>query len=423
MYSLGETAGKAIQTSDQNPGLNTYTPDRPMAITLDQIDHQLTEWQNRLDRVNQNLLDLHGLYSYQRLAGVSGIPAVPLSGTTRQQVLPALEDLDNLFQHVGLLADVVHKAASLRQQMPRLLGAEAKLQEIEKLLTSASINLPIVAIPLTERSLLSAAETAQTIEPEALLAIMVNAFDRARTVVLNVDRAWSDLEPRLLKLEQELNPLRGRVETTDLDRHFSQIRQQIDSDPLGADGQFDQTLRPMIDAVKQRVYLEETARDRLHQGIQAAQALMAQIHGLHHQLVIAVAERQEKVTVNVIPAPPQEQLFALKDWLDRLIDRQAAVTAVAVGLDRWMTQGRSLYTQLEGALQANLQPVATRRELRGRLVALQAKALARGWVEDQALVEMAARAKTLLYSRPTPLEEAQDLVSGYERQLNQQSRV
>ena len=59
-----------------------------------------------------------------------------------------------------------------------------------------------------------------------------------------------------------------------------------------------------------------------------------------------------------------------------------------------------------------------RQELRGRLEALQAKAAAKGKIEDETLTDIAQQAKKLLYSRPTPLAQAANLVEQYEKRLN-----
>jgi hypothetical protein len=40
--------------------------------------------------------------------------------------------------------------------------------------------------------------------------------------------------------------------------------------------------------------------------------------------------------------------------------------------------------------------------------------------EDATLTELAKEAKQLLYTRPTPLEKAAELVSQYEKRLNSQ---
>jgi predicted nucleic acid-binding Zn-ribbon protein len=397
-----------------------------MAPTLDSIDQQLTQWRDRLDCVNQNLIDLHGLYTYQRLSGTSGIPQAPLTGITLAQVVPALADLDELFQHVGLLADVINRATHLRQTMPRLLGIDAHLQEIDQLLSGESIQMPLINIPIANRSLLSNTTSCQTIAPEDLLQAMVNAFDRARTVVMAVEQAWSHLEPKLLALDQEILSLRPHLtksELSHLEQTLQTLRHSIDSDPLAADRQFEQTLRPQLDAIRQKIAQEAGLRDRLQQSLVQSKSLMAKIQDTNKHLQSIAQERQEKVTTSLSPAPAPEEITALQDWLDRLIDRQAAVSAVSVGIDRWLTQGHHLLSRLEQALQDNRQALDSRRELRGRLSALQAKAVARGWVEDAALVDLATQAKQMLYSRPTPLDEAQACLKRYERQLNQQNSL
>jgi hypothetical protein len=392
-----------------------------MAPTLESIDTQLTQWRDRLDRVNQNLLDFHSLYTYQRLSGTGGIPAADLTGITLTQVVPALTDLDQLFQHVDLLTDIIHRARSQRQNLPRLFGQETHLQEIHDLLNGPSINLPPINIPLAQRSLLSDTSTYQNIAPETLLQAMVEAFDRARTVVMAVEQAWSLLEPKLLALDQELLTLRPHLTNTEQQSFAAtlhSLRLQIDSDPLTADRQFEQTLRPQLDAIHQKIAQQAGQRDRLQQSLRQGKTLMAQIQAIHSQLAIIDQERQEKVTLSLPPAPAPEEITALQDWLDRLIDRQTEVAAVSIGIDRWSAQGQNLLARLETALRDNHQALDRRKELRGRLEALQAKAVARGWVEDAALVEIATIAKRMLYSRPTPLDEAQTHLERYERHLN-----
>jgi hypothetical protein len=64
-------------------------------------------------------------------------------------------------------------------------------------------------------------------------------------------------------------------------------------------------------------------------------------------------------------------------------------------------------------------PIDTRQELRGRLDALTAKALAKGKAEEPVLTDLATQAREVLYSSPTDLDLAIDLVRQYERGLNQ----
>ena len=64
-------------------------------------------------------------------------------------------------------------------------------------------------------------------------------------------------------------------------------------------------------------------------------------------------------------------------------------------------------------LNANLAPVNLRRELRGRLDALKAKATQLKVVEKPKLSQLSGEAEVLLYNRPTDLKRAEELVQQY----------
>jgi hypothetical protein len=91
-----------------------------------------------------------------------------------------------------------------------------------------------------------------------------------------------------------------------------------------------------------------------------------------------------------------------------------------VGLTNWTNKLQVYTNSARSALTANRLPLDTRRELRGRLDALKAKALAKHKAEDPILAEVAAQARQVLYTSPTDLNLAIDLVQQYERRLNQQ---
>ncbi len=120
--------------------------------------------------------------------------SIELTGVTLSRVSPALLVMNELFQHFDLLTSTVNKAMQLRALIPRFLGSQAKIQEIQDLLTKPSIHLSVTQIPLAQRGLLSAAQTTNAIAPQELLELMITAFDTAKKVVLAVDEVWSRLE-------------------------------------------------------------------------------------------------------------------------------------------------------------------------------------------------------------------------------------
>lgn len=401
---------------------------------LDRIDQQLAQWQQHLDLVSQNLLDLYDLSTYQRLVGAVGFPKTSLNGTTQQQVLPALAALTDVFRDFDLLTQTIQKAIALRKQLPRWLGTDDQLQEIDRLLNTSSIILPSVQIPLAQRNLLSATETCDRRTPNQLLATMVKAFDRARDVVLAVDAAWSQWEPNLLQWGAELRSIQQQSiamdisipELTHLEAELRQMQHQIDSDPLGAKAIGENWVQAIA---KIKTRLEQAAAQQIHlrDRLQYARDRLAHLKQFQIQATAAVTEFHTKIlepTV-VLPALNEDTIEVLAKWLERLQTKaaeevsDAARNAVGIGLGNWLKQAESAIEIAESAIGTSQHQLQLRQELRGRLDALKAKALAKGKAEDLELSELATRAKQLLYSRPTPMNQALELVTAYERQLNE----
>jgi len=400
-------------------------------ITIEHVDQLLKDWKQNVNLVSQNLIDLQDLPTYQQLSGAPGVLNIHLIGVTAAQVTPALETINDLFQQFDLLVKPIEQANYLRKQMSRFLGAEKALQEIETLLTGASIQLSVVQTPFAHRDLLTAAETTTTIAPAQLLSMMTQRFQAARDVVLAVDAAWLTLDSMLINAETEMRSLQQSAdlinqgslrELVQAHHVIAALHDRIQTDPLGVKLEFEQTIQPLIararNAVQQGVQQQGQVRERLT----IAHTLFSQLQALHQQNLVAFAESQEKVVDHSLlqnPTAP-EHLAALSQWLTRLEAKstEGLVSPVLIGLENWMTQLRSSLAAEKRAYSANLKPLETRRELRGRLDALKAKALARGLSEDATLVELAAQAKQLLYTRPTPLDAAIAVVSHYEKRLN-----
>lgn len=399
-------------------------------MTLEEIDQLLADWRKKVNLVSQNLMDLHDLPTYQRLAGVPGFPKAELVGVTQARVTPALEAMNELFEHFDLLVNTVNKATALRSSLPRFLGSE-QIREIEQLLTGPSIQLPASQTPLAHRGLLSAAQTANSMTPEQLLRVMTNAFQVAKNAVLAVDEAWSRLEPILGGAEAEIISVQKWADSLGVGsfselsaarQKIASLRDSIESDPLGVKADFDQEIQPLIARVKntldQLVKQQTEIRDNIDRGYD----LLKQLVELHQQAEAAFAESREKVVDHsTLQTPiPQEQIDALRQWLTRLETKfaEGLLNPVRVGLENWTAKVKEYIAAEEKACIANKAPLQTRTELRGRLDALKAKALARGLIEDSVLSELAEQAHQLLYTRPTPLDKAAELVSQYEKRLN-----
>lgn len=400
-------------------------------MTLEQIDQLLADWRKKIDLVGQNLMDLNSLPTYQRLSGVSGFPKVKLTGITQARVTPALAAMSDLFQDFDLLLNTIDQAVQLRKQVPRFLGSEQKVHEIEQLLTGRSIQLPAVQTPLAQRGLLTAAETTNAITPEQLLAVMTNAFQVAKDVILSVDEAWSRLEPTLVNAEAETLSLQtladslGQSSLSELivaRQAIASLGISIESDPLGVSADFDKEIKPRIEQVKTTLAQLVKQQTQIRNDLAIAHNLLTQLAELHRQAETAFTESREKVVDHSTLQTPlaQEQLDALSQWLTKLETKfaEGLLNPVRVGLGNWNAKAQEYRAVEERAWTANKAPLETRQELRGRLDALKAKALARGLAEDATLSELAENAKQLLYTRPTALDKAAELVCQYEKRLN-----
>ena len=410
-----------------------------MVITLnsnkqvipEQIDQLLADWKTRLDLASQNMLALQGLTIYQRLAGEAGFPNAQLTETTAIQVSAALDAMNQVFQYFDLLLATISRAAALHRQVPRFLGSDQKLQAVEELLIGQSIQLSVIQVPLAQRSLLSAAETTCTVTPDNLLAMMTLTFETARDTILAIDVAWSHLELTLSQVEAEIQALRQQANTlggnnlTDLraiQQAIAPLRDRVTTDPLGVKDEFEQQIQPLIERVKDSLNQVLQQHNQIQNGLAIAHTLLQNLTELNQQTHTAYAESLEKVTDHsgLQPSLSADHLDALCQWLSRLETRfaEGLVSPIQVGLENWTAKVKAAIAIEQCAVTANRRPLETRRELRGRLEALKAKALARGRAEDPILADLSAQAKQILYTRPTDLAKAIELVTQYEKHMN-----
>lgn len=398
-----------------------------MSVEIDQL---IADWKNKVNIASQNLLQLQELPPYQRLCGSFGFPPVKLTGITQTRVTPALEAMNDLFQYFDLLVQTVDKAIKLRQQSPRFLSIP-KMSEIRQLLTGASIELPGVQTPLAQRELLTGAETTNKISPAQLLQMMENAFSIARDAVLAVDDAWTHLDGMLGDAEAQIFSLQNLAISLNQDCQseliqaasaIASFRRTTEQDPLGTTMVFQEDVQPILAQVKATLEQRIKQHNQIREKIAIAHNLLQQLKEIHSLAIAAFAECQDKVLDHsiLIPPLPDEQIEALRQWLMKLETKLAEglVNPIIVGLDNWTIKAREYIASEQQAYAVNNAPLQTRRELRGRLDALQAKALARQLIEDPILTELGLQAKQLLYSRPTPLNKAAELISLYEKRLN-----
>jgi hypothetical protein len=402
-----------------------------MGLTLAQIDRMLTDWQRKADIANQNLLDLSDLPAYQRLSGM-GNPPSNVTGITQQQASMALTAIDRLFEDSEIFNQQIERAKKMRRELPALFINDSQLREIEHIFMGMSIELPSIQTPLADRDLLSVNQQVRSISLAMLLDKMMLAFAIARDTFVAVDSAWTELESKLITIYQSWIELQKLVQQLQISppsslitiqTNFTNLQLEIDRDPLGINRTLIQDLIPLIDTARSELTTLDRQRQQLQSDLEIANRDLQQLNRLNRDAIAAYTDSQSKIShsLQLISPLPVEEIAELEQWLARLVAKfgSGTISAVRVGLTNWQHKVRAYLSVVESALAANRLPLDNRQELRGRLDALAAKALAKGKAEDPVLTALCIQARELLYASPTDLNLAIDLVREYERCLNQ----
>ncbi len=405
-------------------------------MKLQEIDSALAEWNNRLAAIANNLLELQADSTYQLLTGSGGTAKLQLTGTTASRVEPSLGAMLTIFQHFGLLHEVIARAGQVRASLPALFGGEAKALKIRRLLGERTIRLPSLDLPLDQKTLLSGVQRAECFSPEELLQIMSRTFVAARDAVLTVDAAWKqmalaveDADRKLARFGVQsgtqswaLGP-RAAAEWKSASALLEELRAKVGSDPFGATQDFEAQLLPVLGRLADLA----AQADALHQQMREAQVQLELLGTTFREAQEAMAEARTKIVGGdrVPLLAPVEKQAELRVWLERLEKRlgEGLLDAVKVGLRNWWASLDSCLAQNRESHAASRGMCDLRAELRGRLEALRAKARIFGLAEDGQVTALAAQAEALLYARPTDLEVATAAVRAYEQRVSGSRRV
>jgi hypothetical protein len=361
-------------------------------MTLDDLDRQLTAWKARVETAAHGLVDLRAMPTWEMLTGGHDGRKVELSGVTAERIGPSITALEQVWQDFGALSSALDRAMALRKQMPRFSGIPQRIQEIEALLSGL----------------------------DPLLGRMNKAFIGGRDGLLEIDTAWKTLDAKMSVVMAFLDARRGETAASvpELRRAIEVLRPRVMSDPLGVAAEFEKRIDAAFARIRADIEKLEYLRKNYRPELARTRELLAVLGSLREQNDRVFAEYREKIAgwrAPEFPLPPQ-RIGDLSAQLTRL--EKSGGDGACLELEMCGNEIRHLIAEEERTLNQNRAPLDFRRELRGRLAALKAKAHARGSAEDPTLVRLAQRANDLLYGRPTPIEEASGLVSQYEARLN-----
>jgi hypothetical protein len=403
------------------------------AMSLEEIDRLLVAWRANLAMSSQNLLALDDLATYKRLTGEDGAPPPALTGVSGQRVPPALAEIATLFDNLQVLTGIIDKASKLREAIPKLFATEHSRSNIDQLLNGNSIQLPSIQTPLAQRGLLSQSDVPAAISPSYLLDKMTRTFEAAKAVVLEVDAAWTRLQPDLEAMCTEANTLsqmatslgaRSLPELMAVQARIVSLHNAIESDPLGTSANVKRELTPMLEAARARVNALAADRDRMRASLADATRLIAAIR--QAQLKGAETLRlynQQIASTGTMSAPLSETAPGeLLAWLNTLeaTFNGGMMRPTEVGLTRWKAAADAALLAAQTLLRDAGDPVEALAELRGRFAAQRSRAQSSaGAASDPTFLKLETITAALLDVEPVDLSRATAAVEAYERRLRE----
>jgi len=291
------------------------------------------------------------------------------------------------------------------------------------------IKLPPTVVPLEQRGLLTAAELNKTVSSTRLLEAMATAFDQANQLVFKLKTTWATLNVDVIKLNDELAALKrdaadfGIVSIQELaqaEQALEAAKKSIYSDPLSASANILADVKPVLEACRLRLNHVKALKAQVTSQMAEAEQALEQLRTAHAASLQAVEERQAKVTIDhedQLTMPLTDAVVPqLEQWLARLrvTIGDGKLQAAAVGLTNWTAQTVNRKSAADSAFQANDALLRERRDMRGLVEALRARAAAEKRAEDAELMQLFATVSKLLYMRPTPMTEARQLVKQYQ---------
>ena len=401
-------------------------------MTLAEADAQLADWQAHLARAGSNLIELDDLFTYKRLRGEIGETPPLLTGVTATRVIPALAAIQDIWQYLQLLQDLLRRVQELRKTV-RLWTQDRILHEIEEMLTGPSLSLGTTQKPLALRGLLSTSVQTEMVTPNDVLLFMTRAFEMAKDTILEVDGAWKRLEPTLSDFEAQLTTLSANAVAlgSDAEAELAPLRAKLKTlyarvvtDPLGVNSDLAKEFRPAADRVRARLDEIVRKRDEALALKDRADALLMELKETNRRCAEALTECRAKIAGSTgLRAPlPASSVDDLQNWLQTLVQtlQKGNWQAALVGLNRWLESGQEHLVRERASLAANTAPLDSLAELRGRLSSLRAKSRSyaqRGAPADPALESLAMEAEHLLNIYPAPLSEATSAFNAYDKRL------
>src|SRR5260370_5524453 len=392
-----------------------------MSLSLEDIDARVASLQAEIDTTGSSLAALDGDIKLKLLASAK------LSGRTAAEWNAVSPDIPLLWGYYGVLKDKVAEVIALRGTKARL-----RTEQVEEL--SAQLVGDSVAVPPDPGRAGSRTLTGTPLQKTSIARLQSTMATMYRDIASVVDRvcaAWTAL-PRLDTLDTTLTGLiqtaggsgiKPPAEIAQARSRIALLRTQVHADPLAADLSGVDAVARQVETATEVLRAAVAARGELARQLTAAAEALGAIGTLIDQARAARAEASQKILGITNGTVDADALAARLTFLQTNL---RSITSVGQGdwqearrlLGQLDQQTAALRDEVTLALGAVKGPLDTRNELRGRLDAYHAKALALRLPQDHGLTHAYQRAKALLFTAPCDVAGAEAAVREYQQGLS-----
>ena len=206
---------------------------------------------------------------------------------------------------------------------------------------------------------------------------------------------------------------------TETRTELARVTAGVAADPLATTPESVDALEAAVVAVRARVEGLRDFRADSEGRLDQARDLLAAVRRADADARAAHAAALEKIAGPEVPVPaplPADLATELDDAVSLV--RSGAWAEAEEAVDRWHARATGVHDAARQVEAANVAPIAFRDELRRRLEAYRSKASHLRLLEEPELAAVHARAQRVLYTAPTDLGEAADLVRRYQAGLS-----
>jgi DNA repair exonuclease SbcCD ATPase subunit len=377
------------------------------------IDQRLADLHQASARISANLVDLE-IDSGRQL-----LEATRLEGQSAARWAAASQALTELWRRHGLLESLLEQADELKG--PR------RADRLASLLCGRSIELASSEVPVVRRKLLASAEETERCSPDELLVSMSAAFEEVKTALTEIGSAWEQLVPAIddarhrLRRANEFAAELDERDQSDLDavgKRLNDLGARVTADPLSVDPDDVGTLAREINEIRSRLEADLALKRGFAPRILDAREALEQLGSLGNELRAAREELMVKIAVaGTAPPPPDDDGERDLTRISALAERGEWSQARAE-LDAWTERIAARHAEAERLLRASRVPIEARNQLRALLDAYRVKAKRLGLVEEAEIADAYTRAQASLYTAPTDLNVAAQLVRAYQEIVN-----